>query len=342
MNKIGIDKILLTTKEFRVKNLSDTNIFGRNVNIQQGGAPLPIYSDLDNNRIDANSFYHNGQKGIYDISTKGLAISFNPSKDLHPYNLISTGVELNNRIEDIKKELNSIGILTDINTMKLSRFDLAKNNQMQYPLPMYHEGLKLLKGKRSDSRSAPDGFYVGNKSHETIFYNKGKELKHRKIEAITPDNYLRVEPRYRNTDAVKRYTTIASTYDLINIDSSDIDTMYKSYLQNVIFSRAKVGSQMLIDFDNEIQVYNALKKQMPKGYFNYWLQINSIDTLLDMFGSIDNVKRFLSDAGETRQTIHRNINKIKELIATRGVLSSSRKDVTPISLLNEIQEKFVA
>jgi hypothetical protein len=342
MDNVGIDKILLTTKEFGVKNLSNTDIFGRNVSIKQGGGELPIYRDIEGTPIQANSFYHNGQKAIYDISTKGLAIAFNPSKDLHPYNLISTGKELNNRIEDIKTELKSIGILTDINAMKLSRFDLAKNQPMDFPLPMYNEGLKFLKGKRSDSRSAPDGYYVGNKSHETIFYNKGKELKFRKVEAITPENFLRVEPRFRNTDSVKRYTTIQSVYDLTNIDSSDIETMYKTYLKNVIFSRSKFGSQILIDFDNEIKFYNSIKSKMPKGYFNYWLQINSIDSLLNMFGSVENVKRFLTDAGENRMTIHRNLSKVKELIATRGILSSTRKEVTPISLLNEIREKFVA
>ena len=226
--------------------------------------------------------------------------------------------------------------------MKLSRFDLAKNQSMEFPLPMYNEGLKFLKGKRSDSRSAPDGYYVGNKSHETIFYNKGKELKFRKIDAITPENFLRVEPRFRNTDSVKRYTNIQSVYDLTNIDSSDIETIYKTYLKNVIFSRSKFGSQVLIDFDNEIKFYNSIKSKMPKGYFNYWLQINSIDSLLNMFGSVENVKRFLIDAGENRMTIHRNLSKVKELIATRGILSSTRKEVTPISLLNEIREKFVA
>jgi hypothetical protein len=118
--------------------------------------------------------------------------------------------------------------------------------------------------------------------------------------------------------------------------------MYKTYLKNVIFSRSKFGSQILIDFDNEIKFYNSIKSKMPKGYFNYWLQINSIDSLLNMFGSVENVKRFLTDAGENRMTIHRNLSKIKELIATRGILSSTRKEVTPISLLNEIREKFVA
>jgi hypothetical protein len=99
---------------------------------------------------------------------------------------------------------------------------------------------------------------------------------------------------------------------------------------------------MLIDFENEAQLFNSLKAQMPKGYFSYWLNINSIDALLIRFGSIEGVKQFLSNAGENRMTIHRNIEKLQEIIATRGVILSSRNEVTPITLLHEIKEKFAA
>lgn len=342
MDTIGIDKILITTKDYRIKDLSDRSIFGRNRTEPQGGAALPIYSDLNDNKYDANSFYHNGKKAIYDISTKGLAIHFNPSKELHPYNLVSAGDTLNKKIAEVEKEMQSIGIVTNIDTMKLSRFDLAKNQSMQYPLPMYHEALKYLKGKRSDSRTAPDGYYIGNKSHETIFYNKSKELKFRKVDAITPDNFARFEPRFKSTDAVKRYTTITSLNDLKKVDATDIDSMYKSYLNKVIFTRSKLGTQMLIDFNSEAQLFNSLKAQMPKGYFNYWLNINSIDSLLIRFGSIEGVKLFLVNAGENRMTIHRNIEKLQEIIATRGIILSSQNEVTPITLLHEIKEKFAA
>ncbi len=342
MGNIGIDKILITTKDFRVKDLKNTVVFGRNVSIKQGGAALPIYSDLNDNKIDANSFYHNGKKAIYDISTKGLAIHFNPSKQLHPFNLISAGDTLNKHLAEVEKEMHSIGIVTNIDTMKLSRFDLAKNQSMQYPLPMYHEALRYLKGKRQESLAAPDGYYIGNKSHQTIFYNKAKELKHSKVEAITPENFARLESRFKSTDAVKRYTTITSLNELKRIDAADIDSMYKSHLNKSVFTRSQLGTQMLIDFNNEIQLYSTLKSQMPKGYFNYWLNINSIDALLVRFGSIEGIKQFLSDAGENRMTIHRNIEKLQEIIATRGVILSSRNEVTPITLLHEIKEKFAA
>ena len=304
MGNIGIDKILITTKDFRVKDLKNTVVFGRNVSIKQGGAALPIYSDLNDNKIDANSFYHNGKKAIYDISTKGLAIHFNPSKQLHPFNLISAGDTLNKHLAEVEKEMHSIGIVTSL--------------------------------------AAPDGYYIGNKSHQTIFYNKAKELKHSKVEAITPENFARLESRFKSTDAVKRYTTITSLNELKRIDAADIDSMYKSHLNKSVFTRSQLGTQMLIDFNNEIQLYSTLKSQMPKGYFNYWLNINSIDALLVRFGSIEGIKQFLSDAGENRMTIHRNIEKLQEIIATRGVILSSRNEVTPITLLHEIKEKFAA
>jgi hypothetical protein len=211
-----------------------------------------------------------------------------------------------------------------------------------YPLLVYQSAFNLLKGKRSNRTEFPDSYSIGNKTHSTIFYDKQKELKYSKIEAITPNNFLRGEARFLKTPGVKRYTTIQNAYELKNVDPSDIDSMYKMYLQNVIFARSNMGDQMLIDFENEIQIYNSLKQKMPKGYFNYWLQLNSIDSLFSTFGSIDNVKTFLESTGENRMTIYRNINKLKELITTRGFLARGKKEVTPTSLLNEIRMKFVA
>lgn len=340
MNKIGIDKISLTTKEFRLENL---NLLGRKLNIAPNETNvLPMYTDLKGKQVEANSLYFNGG-ATYDISAKGLMVTFNPSKNLHPFNLTSTGKELNNQIKLVEKELKSIGIVTNIEDMKLSRFDLAKNQTMQHPQSMYHDGLKYLKGKRSESRQAPDGFYIGNKSHESLFYNKYKQLKYDKIEVIAPERLARFEARFRNTETVRRYTTISSLNELKSIENEDIDSMYKTYLNKVVFTRVNIGIQSLIDFESEAQLYQSLKSQYPKGYFNYYLNLNSAEYVLSKFGSMENFIRFLESVGENRMSIHRKVNKLKDLISTHSFLSSKKgKQVTPLTLLNEIKERFAA
>lgn len=339
MDTIGIDKILLTTKEFRLENLT---LLGRKSNIKPNNdSTLPIFKDLQGSSVEANSLYFNGGAN-YDISGKGLMVSFNPSKSSHPYNLTSTGKELNNVIGLVEREMKSIGILANIDSMKLSRLDLAKNQVMTYPVGMYHDGLRYLKGKRSESRAAPDGFYIANKSHETLYYNKFKELKFNKIDIIAPEQLARLEARLKKTDSVKRYTDINSLKELRTLEHTDIDFLYKSYLNKVVFTRANIGVQSLIDFDSEVQLFKTLKAQKPKGYFNYWLTLNSVEALLNNFGSIENVVRFLEQAGENRMSIHRHVVKLKDLISTRAFLSANKKEVTPMLLLNEIKERFAA
>ena len=55
-----------------------------------------------------------------------------------------------------------------------------------------------------------------------MFDNKAKELKHSKVDAITPEHFARLESRFKSTDAVKRYTTITSLNELKRIDAADI------------------------------------------------------------------------------------------------------------------------
>lgn len=339
---VGIDKILISTPDYAVKDLTNRDVWGANINYKPGSGALPLYSDYSGNQIEANNFYHNGKKATYDINQRGLSITFNPSKAYHPYNLTTTGDDLNRYVDEVVKELNTIGLRANIDTMKLNRVDVAQNNSMSFPVNVYQNGLRYLKGKRQESREAPNGYYVSNKQHQAIFYDKEAELLSRDIIGITPPNFMRVEARLVKHKSVIRHIHADTLHALLNTSAPDINQHYKSYLNNVIFSRSKIGEQLILDFYNETKFYNDLKAQKPKGYFNYWLQVNSIDALLDMFGSIACIEAFIYEAEQNRMTAYRNVQKVKELIATKELISTSRNEITPTSLLNEIRVKFAA
>lgn len=343
MKQAGIDKIVLTTTDVKPYNLADRQIWGKNANIKQGGGELPIYSDLEGNIEEANAFYHNSAKtgANYSYNQKGVSIQFNPSKKLHPFNLISTGKELNNYIKAIEQEAKEI-MSVDFGNMNLCRFDLAKNREMSQPVSIYHSGLRLLKGRRADSREQPNSYYIGNKSHTTTFYNKKEQLLNYNINAITPEFFMRGEARFLTTNSVSRYTGIKTLNQLINASTEDLEQSYKTYLNKLCFSRANVGEQMRIDFTDDIELFNKLKSQKAKGYFNYWLQVMSIDKIMEQFGSIEMLGLFLREAGENRQNIHRHISKVRELIHLKGFIDSRKNKVTDVALLEEIREKFAA
>jgi len=344
---IGIDKIALHTRDFKPLDLTDRSVWGIASNQKQGSSgDIPTWVDSKGHTTQANSVYHNNELFNLTIDYKGCNIQFNPSKIKHQYNLLSTGVEFKETISTIETEINKVCSL-DFKNMSLCRFDLARNESMDFPISMYFGGLRLLKGKRSDSRNEPEGFYIGNRTHQSIFYNKETGLRYSlgNSNFITPPNFMRGECRYLKSLSVKRYANgIRNINDLFALSPSDLDLSYKNYFNKVIFVRSKLGLQLKIDWNDEIELFKALKKDKPKGYFSYWLQLNSINNLMEQFGSMQSVKDFISsdELGESLSARYRNLQKLEQLIALRGQLDKQRNVVNDASLLQEIKQKFVA
>jgi hypothetical protein len=344
---IGIDKIALHTRDFKPLDLTDRSVWGIASNQKQGSTgDIPTWVDSKGHITEANSVYHNHELFNLTIDYKGCNIQFNPSKIKHQYNLLSTGHELKETISTIETEINKVCSL-DFKNMSLCRFDLARNESMDFPISMYFGGLRLLRGKRSDSRNEPEGFYIGNRTHQSIFYNKETGLKYSlgNSNFITPPNFMRGECRYLKSLAVKRYANgIRNINDLLELSATDLDLSYKNYFNRVIFVRSKIGEQLKIDWNDEIQLFQSLKISMPKGYFSYWLQLNSINTLMEQFGSMQSIKDFISsdELGESRSAVFRNLKKLEQLNALKGHLDKQRNVVTDSSLLEEIKQRFVA
>jgi len=338
---IGIDKISLQTKDYSIKQFSN-RIFGIKANMPPNSQGLPTYSDLSGQEIQANSVYHNGLYANYDINKKGLLISFNPSKVYHPYNLVSTGDELGNVIQNINSELAQIGILTSLETARVVRADITRNIQLDEPFQCYMQAFRLIRGKRQETKEYPDGYLVSNSLHQTCFYDKGKKLELDKENCIIPKNFGRGEVRAIKGKAVSRYFNFSTLGDLLETDEREITASYKTYLTEIIFNSKNTSEQMSIMFEDEISFFHKLKEKSSRGYFNEWLQVCSIDEIFRMFGSIKNLELFLRECGENRTNIHRFVKKINDIILVRGQLGNIRKQRTATEQLNEIQNKLIA
>lgn len=339
--KTGIDKIALYTLDFQVEKYCNS-IFGINANKRQGSIGLPVFHDLKGNTIEANGFYHNSKLANYDINKKGLKISFNPSKHFHPYNLVSTGEELERVVTSIQKELSEIGIKTNLNSSKVVRADITKNAILEAPFDCYLSALRLLRGKRQQTTEYPSGYLISNSLHQTIIYDKAKKLELDKANCIIPKNLFRGEVRATRGKAVSKFFNFSTLSDLMELHSSEIDNSYKKYMSEIIFNSKNTEKQLSIVFEDEIQFFKELKEKFPRGYFNEWLHVISIDELFRMFGSIKTFQLFLRENGENRTNISRFTKKIQDLIEIRGQLSNIRKQKTASEQLHEIKTKLVA
>ena len=131
--RAGIDGIHLTSKEYRVHDVTRLKELGWAGKANALDETKVLIEDAKGHQIRANSIYNNSKDriGHFNISPYGVLIHFNPSKVYHDYNLISTGKELKYVAKTIQIEAKAIGIDVCIDSMHLTRTDLAKQAMMK-------------------------------------------------------------------------------------------------------------------------------------------------------------------------------------------------------------------
>ena len=340
----GIDKIILTTPEFMVKNLKSGN-FGIDTSIKQGGGEPPVLiTDLTGNKVEAWKAYHNSNIANYTISKDGLLVSFNPSKLFHPYNLVATGTkQYDQSLKKVSDELSNLGISCNFGEMKPCRIDVAAQQEMKYPLFQYQSAFRLLKGQRmKNQREYEGGYLIGNTQNQTMFYDKQKELKYQKMEAIMQGekNLLRGEIRQLNSKSVGSIFNILTFNDFSKIEPGEIKNIYKSFLNKRIFSRQYISDQLSFDFHSELEILKSYKTSNPKKAWQLYIMETSIDMMLLKHGSIDNFGEFLMMAGYDRTRAYRIKNEVKTLLSKKSKHDLQKGEVTAATLLAELKDKF--
>ncbi|MFN6359055.1 MAG: phage/plasmid replication protein [Bacteroidota bacterium] len=341
----GIDKLGLFTPDFLIKD-SQSESFGQDRSIKQGGrVPKRLLTDSNGVDVDAWKLYHNSEKGggNYTISDRGLLISFNPSKMFHPYKLVGMSGVMQG-VETIQKEMQEIGILTNLMESKVCRLDIACQKEMTYPLFQYESAYRLLKGQRiKNQRQYEGGYMFSNNSTQTQFYNKQLELQKDGLDVLeNENNLLRGEIRLLKREPVKSQIGIVSLYDLINTDQSFIDDKYKTYLNKRIFSRQYISDQLELDFYGEVEILKELKQTNPRGAWQQYLMESNIEMTLLKFGNISKFGEMLAMAGYKRMQVYRIKAEVSKIMQRKGRNDKKRGEVSTGLLLNEIQEKFAA
>lgn len=344
---LGIDKLQLTTPDFRVKSLTSP-IFSVDTGTKQGRRPdeVPyLLTDDTGNQVKAWKAWHNGDLtgAAYTVSDKGLLVSFNPCKMNHPYQL--TGLADAGYLRSLKaieSEMKEIGILANLSDMKLCRVDLARQVQMIHPLQQYQSAFRLLKLSRAKGREYDGGYLFANKSNQTIFYDKIKEMEYNKLAGLMAGetNLLRGETRQLNTDAVASVFKLNRLNEFNQLAPDDLANTYKSFLNKRIFSRQYLPDQLQIDFNSEVGIMEQYKQS--RGGWLHYLTDMGLDITLMKFGSIDNFASLCADAGYSRMTTHRIKGRLQDMLSRKAYYDNHRGEVTTASLLYELQDKFAA
>jgi hypothetical protein len=206
----------------------------------------------------------------------------------------------------------------NINEANVTRLDLAKSFQMQYPVECYLSILGQL--NRYKRLEQPNGIIYRTNSKELIFYDKIKELKHNREENIPcGQNLLRYELRFKNS--LKRH------FNHLEITPSTL-------AEDAFFRKAE---EKYITSYNQIQKNKSFNLSLGnakgvKGLSN--LGIAFLLNEVPAHSLIEQIK-LLYKAGQISEKEKRGmINKIKEL-------SSNQMCVSDTTFENEINQKIV-
>jgi hypothetical protein len=342
IESIGIDKLILTCKhgDFEVENYSNRDIWGKVSNEYQGGSELPLFSDKTSNPTRATKIYHNAEKFNVNINSFGMQMIFNPSLFYHPTELISAGDKLVDSLNYLKLETQKIGIDCNFEHLKIDRFDYAKNINLSQPLSYYHPALNMLKMSRAKKKETGDTYYLGNKTNQACFYDKGNLILGDKKASMLNGTFARVELRALKNEGASTHFKIGRLIDLVNANPTQLDESYRDFFNKKVFKNQTESTQLMIDFGDEIENFVTLKRNNPKSYFNKWLMLNSIESLFYSFQSLEQIEKFLLCAGEHRINVHRHIAKIRDLV--NEFSNIERKSISAVSLLKELKYKIAS
>lgn len=342
---IGIDKITLTTKAFKVQDRSSFRI-------KQGdiveGEVLESHLFVDGKGdVKGIKAIYNSDLANTTIDPRGLKVEYNPSKLLHPYHLNNDNKSLRNIHGEIRKDLKDKGILlgNDVE-LSISRLDIARNEEMNMPIGFYSPLFSSLKGKRQTNKEFPSSYYFTNKSQELNFYDKKKALEYEYKGVNVPpigDNVMRGELRAKKRNSVGSIYRFNDMATLLESSPDYRATKCITHLKNQLFQGDinHLQTTLFPDYERNIQYLKALKEKYSRGSIDKFVQAKGIDQLLSEVGTIENFRMMLLEAGYADKYTYRVVHNLKRQLHEVSMFygDSDKENIT--TLYNEVYSKFV-
>jgi len=341
MHTAGIDKIAVVTKEFKVLD-------GHLLTIQPSA-----YRPNDPDQKEESILFGNqkGKKAFFNhtafnttIDPRGIVVSLNPSKALHPYNLTNNDNEIQQVWDFVREEMKDAGILIPPdNELKLVRLDMAINSQMAFPIQFYAPLFQSLKGKRMISKEYPSSYYFSNNQREINFYDKTEEVTQRGEDIPIDPRLMRGELRAKKTDSIGRMYRFNDLETMLKCGGQYRLTKYKENLTNQIFAEGNRVDQLSffsLDYARELEVLKMYKQKYNRNAILEWMADNSLDVIIAKFGSLENLRMCLVDAGYEKKYTFRVIRGMKERMQFASFFQTTNKEENLTNLYNEVFTKF--
>ncbi len=333
----GVDKLTLFTPDFQVQDLSPA----RGWTVHRRESPdtpetPPLLLDGTGTVVHANKAYAKGDRVTFDLDSRGLRVDLNPSKGHHPWHL---SPDLGGVTGQIRHEAERHGLRFDVDTLRLSRLDLARQAEMPELPSTYGHAFTLLRGKRMKSAIYPDGARFSNGQRQAVFYSKRAELLHRHKEGYgCPSRLLRAEARFMTHKATARATGLTYLPDLVRAHPDKLLEAYRDFMARDVFRLTGDGQQEIIPFEGLSGFLRDCRENYRNG-IDRFLSIRGAEALFIQFGGFEGFVAFLEEAGVNRTTAWKVGKRSAEGIERGRLFNPANK--TTADLVGELRETFL-
>jgi hypothetical protein len=345
----GIDKVVLKIKDFTVKNAqkSGFTVQPASVDLATGeDSNGLLFVDGAGHSISGLKAYRNTELSQVTVDGYGyLTVQFNPLKAVHGYNLASTDQVFQERLQTVLKDLTRQGIRAPWNEATLHRIDVARNILTAEPVSTYNSVYPWLNVKRVKRQSQyPDGFGTGNNSFGVILYNKGLESKGYEAEgyqAYEGDNLLRGELQYKKAKTIQSRFGCKVLKHIAEAGIEHFQDGFRHDMADRVFRQTALSNQYSFAFTDHVEILKELKARHPRKAVSMFFQIASIPALLQSYGSLDNIKKVMAEAGYQRNAIYKASKQVASLLRLYDRLHKADNNIL-VKKYHELQLKLTA
>jgi hypothetical protein len=154
---------------------------------------------------------------------------------------------------------------------------------------------------------------------------------------------MRGEMRAKKTDSIGRMYRFNDLETMLKCGGEYRITKYKQSLVSQIFADGNRQDQLSIfslDYERELEVLRMYREKYPRNAVHNWLADNSIDVIIGKFGSLENLRMCLIDAGFSRVYTYSVIKEMKERMQFASFFKTTNKEENLTNLYNEVFTKF--
>lgn len=352
-NVIGIDKLVLTSKEFIVPDIPKMKL---QPNKELGVAPVegvdePIVQTGSGHKIYGSKLYKDSRllKTCTNVAINkyGLQVTFNPNSHYHPYHSYSDVRKLEDSLHLIEMELKEMGIIAPVTRMRVSRIDANKDQEMEREYSAYKPIYNSMGASRMKATSYTTGVLIKNKSSQQVFYDKGQDQLNKTGEVIPETNLIRSEIRLTKTISVKSQTGgyLSSVENILKY-YDHVSTVYYSQAKKVLDNlyQQKDYDQLELQFNEDKDALGIMLNTGKRGVLKEYLAIKGgIDYLIYKYNTIELFEAKVINELEIHPTARKRLkNTLRDLVSQNRFMvqqiDKSRKDMD--LLKQEIIDKF--